>query len=674
MNALRLIALLTYTFGAFAYGAFLVLWVRELARTRWGGGSPDRPSARQAMDPINAALLLVSFLWFCSNVALALIGFMTRRTPWQLEVATICFAFAFPPLIVHITWAEVVHSRKGSVAPGWRAVLWPAYAAALILPLWSLILLTGPATASSDYVAERLLRFGLPAMFVCAAVYSMAILMRHGTTPEPRARLARRWTMGLLVLMLLLFLMLVGISSSSGGPRPAVAAGAILEIAVKSMPLLFMFVGTYFENRFVFFDMFVKRGVSLLATVGILTTWFALTRPLLQRLDTSWAAPWIYAVCLLPVAAALPWVHGRIGAILDLRWLGRRFTTVDAVKHFLSGLRSATTEAQLVERAQAGLEEIFGAPVTIVLGSLGGSTSQATQEIPIRTGGTTIGRFLMGARASEAPYFSEDVALLMSLADVFSHVLENLHLQERKLEQEHRAQELSLHASRSELKALRAQINPHFLFNALNSIAGLIHRDPAVADRTIEQLADVFRYALRGAESEWAVLDDELDFVRAYLEVERARFGDRLETDVHLDDAVRGARVPTMMVQTLVENAVKHGVASVRGRASVIVTAREESGHLVMSVADNGPGFPFDSIEPPLAQGRPFDSIEPPLAQGKRTRGGYGLVNIRQRLEGYFGSKATLSVDRSGGVTTVSVALPLLRQEPRAQQPQEIAR
>ena len=467
--------------------------------------------------------------------------------------------------------------------------------------------------------------------------------------------------MGLLVLMLLLFLMLVGVSSSSGGARPAVAAGAILEIAVKSMPLLFMFVGTYFENRFVFFDMFVKRGVSLLATVGILTTWFAMTRPLLQRLDTSWAAPWIYAVCLLPVAAALPWVHGRIGAILDQRWLGRRFTTVDAVKHFLSGLRSATTEAQLVERAQAGLEEIFGAPVTIVIGPLSGSTSQATQEIPIRTGGTTIGRFLMGARASEAPYFSEDVALLMSLADVFSHVLENLHLQERKLEQEHRAQELSLHASRSELKALRAQINPHFLFNALNSIAGLIHRDPAVADRTIEQLADVFRYALRGAESEWAVLDDELDFVRAYLEVERARFGDRLETDVHLDDAVRGARVPTMMVQTLVENAVKHGVASVRGRASVTVTAREESGHLVMSVADNGPGFAFDSLEPPLAQSMP-------------TRGGYGLVNIRQRLEGYFGSKATLSVDRSGGLTTVSVALPLLRQEPRAQQPQEIAR
>ena len=164
----------------------------------------------------------------------------------------------------------------------------------------------------------------------------------------------------------------------------------------------------------------------------------------------------------------------------------------------------------------------------------------------------------MGRRVTDAPYFSADVALLSSLADVFGSVMQNLQLQQRRLEQEQRARELSLHASRSELKALRAQINPHFLFNALNAIAGLIHRDPAVADRTVEQLAEVFRYALRGAESEWAVLDDELDFVRAYLEVERARFGDRLQVEVAMDDDARGARLPTMIVQTLVENAVKH--------------------------------------------------------------------------------------------------------------------
>ncbi len=286
----------------------------------------------------------------------------------------------------------------------------------------------------------------------------------------------------------------------------------------------------------------------------------------------------------------------------------------------------------------------------MLIGSSTAAGAPTTQDVPVRSGDRTVGRFLMGPRLSEAPYFSEDVALLASLADVFSHVLENLHLQERKLEQEQRTREMSLQASRSELKALRAQINPHFLFNALNSIAGLIHRDPAVADRTIEQLADVFRYALRGAESEWAVLDDELDFVRAYLEVERARFGERLHVEVHLEEEARGARVPTMIVQTLVENAVKHGAASVRGNAMVIVRARQAAERLVVSVVDNGPGF------------REGESPEP-----ARTRGGYGLVNVRQRLEGYFQSDAALRVDRdvAAGRTTVSVSLPLIRQEPR---------
>jgi two-component system, LytTR family, sensor kinase len=255
-----------------------------------------------------------------------------------------------------------------------------------------------------------------------------------------------------------------------------------------------------------------------------------------------------------------------------------------------------------------------------------------------------MGVFLLGPRASEAPYFSQDLALLGSLADVFASVLDNLRLQQRKLEQDQLAQELTLHASRSELRALRAQINPHFFFNALNAIAGLIHKDPVVADRTIEQLADVFRYALRGSESEWALLNDEIEFVRAYLDVERARFGSRLTVDVHLADDVRGARVPTMVVQTLVENAVKHGVAQVRGPALVRIDARRSGDHLVISVADNGPGF-----QQPSAR-----------TAGPKT-GGYGLANIRRRLEGYFGTSANLTIERNQaeGLTVAAVSLPL---------------
>ena len=109
----------------------------------------------------------------------------------------------------------------------------------------------------------------------------------------------------------------------------------------------------------------------------------------------------------------------------------------------------------------------------------------------------------------------------------------------------------------------------------------------------------------------------------------------RLTVDVRLDDHVRGARVPTMIVQTLVENAVKHGVALVRGPASVEVHAHGEHGQLIVTVADTGPGF-----EPPsLATDRTWDTDRP--LTGAR-RGGYGLANVRQRLEGYFGAAAAL--------------------------------
>ncbi len=531
-------------------------------------------------------------------------------------------------------------------------MIWPVYAAALIIPVWGVTLLI-PSTVdpAARQLGNQLLGFGLTGGFVAAAVYSIALIATHGDAREPRRERGRQWTLGLFGLTAVLFMVILGLTVLSSNARPWQAAFTLLEIAAKSLPLVFLFVGTYHDNPFEFFDLFVKRGAAILLSVAALTAWFAVVFPVLEPFRTTWAAPWIHAIVLLPVVVALPWIHARIRAVLDRRWLGRRYSTIEAVKHFLGTLRSATTEALLIDRAQAGLEEIFGANATVHLGA-SAPAGPVAQEVLVRSADRIVGRFLMGPRQSEAPYFSEDVALLTSLADVFSHVLENLHLQERKLEQEQRTREMSLHASRSELKALRAQINPHFLFNALNSIAGLIHRDPAVADRTIEQLADVFRYALRGAESEWALLDDELDFVRAYLEVERARFGERLHVEVEIEEAARGARVPTMIVQTLVENAVKHGAASVRGPASVIVRAREASGTLVVSVMDNGPGF--------------SDAGSPAPA---RTRGGYGLVNIRQRLEGYFASDAALTVDRDdvARTTTVSVSLPLLRQEPRTQ-------
>jgi two-component system LytT family sensor kinase len=137
-------------------------------------------------------------------------------------------------------------------------------------------------------------------------------------------------------------------------------------------------------------------------------------------------------------------------------------------------------------------------------------------------------------------YFSADITLLDSLANVFASLLENVRLQQKKQEQEKKEQELMLHASRSELKALRAQINPHFLFNALNAIASLIHKDPSRAEETVEELAEVFRYTLKRSEKEWVRLEDELDFVRSYLDVEQAWFGERLVVHIEIDSDTAG--------------------------------------------------------------------------------------------------------------------------------------
>jgi signal transduction histidine kinase len=651
VSALRVLGLLVYVCGAFAYGALVFLALRD-----WREYSSLTRAERKALplrevEVVGGILNSVCFVWFVLLALLTVLQLGPPRTLWPLEVANVCMAFTFPPLIMHITFAETAsHGRRPAAL--WRAVLWPMYAAMLGTAIWSVLVFARVIQAPIE-LAERLATIALSGGFIFAAIYSIALVTSAPRRAETvRERQSRRWHLVLFLMVVLIFGLIVSLAGR-GGETPATVLLGLLEISAKSLPLAFLFVAAYFEHRFEFFDLFVKRGLSLLLTIGVLTAAFALTLPLLRSFEASDAAPWVYAVVLLPVVTALPWLYGHISKTLDRRWLGRRFTTVEAVTRFIAALRSATTEHQLIERAEEGLSEIFDASVCVQLDSTKEPASfQVVHEVAIGSGTPTGGRILMGQRASEAPYFSEDAALLTSLADVLASVVANLTLQRREREQDQRARELTLHASRSELKALRAQINPHFLFNALNAIAGLIHTNPAVADRTIEQLADVFRYALRGAETEWAVLDDELEFVRAYLEVEQARFGSRLHIDVRAEDAVRRARVPTMMVQTLVENAVKHGVAPVRSRTSVEVDARRENDRLLLTVSDTGPGF-GEADRLPRASGtnRP----------GERPRtGGYGLANVRQRLDGYFGSAAALTIDRdeSRGRTIVSVSMP----------------
>jgi LytS/YehU family sensor histidine kinase len=236
-----------------------------------------------------------------------------------------------------------------------------------------------------------------------------------------------------------------------------------------------------------------------------------------------------------------------------------------------------------------------------------------------------------------------DITLLNSLAGEFSIMLDNHRLREKKIDQERREKDLQILATRAELKALRAQIDPHFLFNALGAIAGLISRDASRARETVEQLAEVFRYTLCRSENEWVRLEEEMDFVAAYLDVERSRFGPRLKIEIAVEDAAQQLLVPAMVMQVLVENAIKHGVCSVRGVGIVNIRGECRGDRLFLEVRDNGNGFTPGAREP--------------RAGGQ----GFGLRNIEDRLHLYFGDRGALRIGREGSVTVVALEFPAQR-------------
>ncbi len=153
-----------------------------------------------------------------------------------------------------------------------------------------------------------------------------------------------------------------------------------------------------------------------------------------------------------------------------------------------------------------------------------------------------------------------------------------------------RAQEARREALRAELKALQARTNPHFLFNSLNTVAGLIEEDPAAAEQVIERLAGLFRYTLKGADGGWVRLSEEIDAVRGYLEVEGIRLGERLRSEISVAPEVAEVLVPPLVLQPLVENAVLHGVAPRKAGGRVRVDATQLDSQLLLSVADDGDG------------------------------------------------------------------------------------
>lgn len=209
---------------------------------------------------------------------------------------------------------------------------------------------------------------------------------------------------------------------------------------------------------------------------------------------------------------------------------------------------------------------------------------------------------------------------------------------------------------RAEVRALRAQISPHFIYNALNTVASFVRTDPDHARELILEFADFTRYSFRSA-GEYTLLADELRNVDRYLTLERARFGDALEVRVQISPEVLGVVLPFLALQPLVENAVRHGIAG-QGRGLISVVAADEGADCVISVEDDGIG-----MDPELLRSGGLDATEavpgrPSLLESAHV----GLANVDDRLRAAFGNDYGLVVETAPGAgTKVSMRVPKFR-------------
>lgn len=258
----------------------------------------------------------------------------------------------------------------------------------------------------------------------------------------------------------------------------------------------------------------------------------------------------------------------------------------------------------------------------------------------------SVDRFADAFRLTIARQLDHDVVLYWAVLGA-AYLIEYLL---RYRERDRAATELEQRLSQQQLEALRMQLNPHFLFNALNSVTELMEEDVRGAQRALIAVSDLLRLSLRTAAQPTIPLWQEIELIELYLQVARVRYGDGLTVDIDVDPAAVDLEVPSFVLQPLVENALKHGLTPGRTDQSVRVVARRSGASLELLVADNGRGL----------DGRLTDSGRFLAAQPDVRGLGIGLTNTRTRLAMLYGDRYTFRMeDAPGGGCRVEVRLPV---------------
>ncbi len=263
-------------------------------------------------------------------------------------------------------------------------------------------------------------------------------------------------------------------------------------------------------------------------------------------------------------------------------------------------------------------------------------------------------RLLIGELAGGRRLFSDDLALLESAALTAARRIDAVRVVHERCVRDLHEEEMRKLATEAELRALRAQINPHFLFNALTTIGYLIQTSPDRALETLMRLTTLLRGILRHSDGEFSTLGEEIGLIESYLDIEQARFEDRLRVMVDVPAALRALRIPALLIQPLVENAIKHGITPQRAGGEVVILARMAS----WTARRNTHQTSADDMLQIWVRDTGAGASEIALEHGRKR--GIGLTNVEQRIRRHFGEAGIFNIRSAPGVgTTVELGLPI---------------
>jgi two-component system, LytTR family, sensor kinase len=445
----------------------------------------------------------------------------------------------------------------------------------------------------------------------------------------------------------------------------------VLGLVGVHLILLAVLCAFFLFARFRYADVFVHYGMRIVLAgiwAAVLAFVMQSTIPMLfaSHLHSPAAAHVLLVVmCANGLLLSFTFVDERMSAAVN-RWLFRTPDYRAAARELANRLPTLQTEAEVtaaVEDAARIPLELSGARVIAIdrlapgrippgllegeiaeLDPAAGAQPLANAEalIPISSNARVSHALAVAPGIGRPGLVSAALDYLRGIAAQCGHRLDALRREREAIERESREALLLQQVTEAELSALRAQLHPHFLFNSLNTIADLIVRDPRRAEEMTLRLAGVFRHVLAHLRRPLTSVRDEIAFLRTYLYIEEARFGDRLQVEIEIDADAEAAPIPSLILQPLVENALKHGLAPKPGPGRLWITARAEGDAVRMTVEDDGLG--------PRAQPRQLPEQETQ---------GVGLANIAERLRTLYQDRASIRLEpREGGGSRATVIVP----------------